>query len=83
MLALAGDAAGRRILDAGCGAGPLLAALRDQGAIVAGIDKSAGMLKLARRRLGDDADLQVAELGSPLPFPDGTFDCRPANPLRT
>ena len=74
MLALAGDVAGRRILDAGCGSGPLLAALRERGAIVTGIDKSAGMLEQARRRLGDDADLQVAELGSPLPFPDGTFD---------
>ena len=74
MLALAGDVAGRRILDAGCGAGPLFAALRDRGAIVTGIDKSAGMLELARRRLGDDADLQVAELGSPLPFPDDTFN---------
>jgi hypothetical protein len=28
----------------------------------------------ARRRLGDGADLQVADLGSPLPFPDGAFD---------
>jgi ubiquinone/menaquinone biosynthesis C-methylase UbiE len=74
MLALAGDVAGRRILDAGCGAGPLFAALRDRGAVVTGIDKSAGMLALARRRLGDDADLQVAELGAPLPFPDGTFE---------
>src|SRR5262249_36073923 len=37
-------------------------------------DKSAGMLELARRWLGDDADLQVAELGSPLPFLDDTFD---------
>jgi len=74
MLALAGDVAGRRILDAGCGAGPLFAALRDRGAIVTGIDKSAGMVGLARRRLGDDADLQVAELGRPLPFPDDTFD---------
>ena len=74
MLALAGDVAGRRILDAGCGAGPLLAALRDRGAIVTGVDKSAGMLELARRRLGDDAELHVAELGGPLPFPDDTFD---------
>ena len=74
MLALAGDVAGRRILDAGCGCGPLLAALRDRGAIVTGFDKSAGMVELARRRLGDDADLQVAELGGPLPFPDGEFD---------
>jgi ubiquinone/menaquinone biosynthesis C-methylase UbiE len=74
MLKLAGDVAGRRILDAGCGSGPLSASLRDRGAIVTGIDKSAGMLQLARRRLGDDADLRVAELGSPLPFPDDTFD---------
>ena len=66
--------AGRRILDAGCGSGPLFAALRDRGAIVTGFDKSAGMLELARRRLGDDADLQVADLGRPLPFPDGAFD---------
>jgi SAM-dependent methyltransferase len=74
MLALAGDVAGRRVLDAGCGAGPLFAALRDRGAIVAGFDKSAGMIELARRRLGDDADLRVADLGSPLPFPGNTFD---------
>ena len=74
MLALAGDVAGRRILDAGCGAGPLFAALRDRGAIVTGFDKSAGMVELARRRLGDEADLLVAELGSPLPFADDTFD---------
>lgn len=39
-----------------------------------GIDKSARMLEQAQRRLGDDADLQVAELGSPLPFRDDTFD---------
>ena len=73
MLALAGDVAAR-ILDAGCGAGPLFAALRDRGAIVTGFDKSAGMIELARRRLGGDADLQVADLGSALPFPDNTFD---------
>ena len=74
ILALAGDVAGRRILDAGCGSGPLFAALRDRGAIVTGFDSSTGMLELARRRLGDGADLQVADLGSPLPFPDGVFD---------
>jgi SAM-dependent methyltransferase len=64
----------RRGSTTGCGAGPLFAALRDRGATVTGIDKSAGMLEVARRRLGDDADRRVAELGSPLPFPDGTFD---------
>jgi SAM-dependent methyltransferase len=66
--------AGRRILDAGCGSGPLFAALRDRGATVTGFDKSTGMLEVARRRLGPDADLQVADLGRPLPFPDGAFD---------
>ena len=56
MLTLAGDVVGRRILDAGCGSGPLAAALRDRGAIVTGFDKSAGMIELgpaaARRRRG-------------------------------
>ena len=74
MLSLAGDVAGRRILDAGCGSGPLAAALRDRGALVTGIDASAGMLALARKRLGDDADLRVVDLRNPLPFPDGAFD---------
>jgi SAM-dependent methyltransferase len=73
-LALAGDVAGRRVLDAGCGSGPLFAALRDRGAIVAGFDKSAAMLKLARQRLGPGADLRVADLGQPLPYPDAAFD---------
>ena len=74
ILNLAGDVTGRRILDAGCGTGPLSEALRDQGALVTGIDSSAGMLQLARQRLGADADLHLADLGSPLPFPDGAFD---------
>ncbi|WP_051837945.1 class I SAM-dependent methyltransferase [Streptomyces sp. NRRL F-2580] len=74
MLALAGDVAGRQILDAGCGSGPLTAALRDRGAVVSGIDASAEMVALARRRLGDDADLHVVDLRDRLPFADGAFD---------
>ena len=74
LLDLAGDVAGHRILDAGCGSGPLFAALRERGAIVTGLDKSAAMLELARRRLGADTDLRAADLGEPLPFPDDTFD---------
>ncbi|OZM70039.1 SAM-dependent methyltransferase [Amycolatopsis antarctica] len=73
-LALAGEVSGRRILDAGCGAGPLSAALRERGAVVSGIDSSAGMLEQARLRLGADADLRVADLADPLPFPDAAFD---------
>jgi SAM-dependent methyltransferase len=74
ILDLAGDVAGRRVLDAGCGSGPLSAALRDRGAMVTGFDSSAGMLELARRRLGPGADLRLADLGSPLPYPDAAFD---------
>ncbi|MEU9376043.1 class I SAM-dependent methyltransferase [Streptomyces sp. NPDC048255] len=74
MLALAGDVAGRRILDAGCGSGALSAALRDRGAVVTGIDASAGMLALAKRRLGDEATLHLVDLSDPLPFADGAFD---------
>lgn len=73
-LALAGDVAGRRILDAGCGSGPLFAALRERGAVVTGIDQSPAMLEHARKRLGADADLRVADLADPLPFPDAAFD---------
>ncbi|GHG28302.1 methyltransferase [Amycolatopsis bullii] len=73
-LALVGDAAGRRILDAGCGSGPLFAALRDKGAVVSGFDQSAAMVAHARTRLGADADLRVADLTDPLPYPDAEFD---------
>lgn len=74
MLNLAGEVAGRRILDVGCGAGPLSAALRDRGAIMSGFDLSTAMIELARRRLGEDADLTVADLAKPLPYADAAFD---------
>ena len=74
ILRLAGDVAGRRVLDAGCGSGPLSAALRAQGAVVTGFDASAAMVALARERLGEDADVHVADLAEPLPFADDEFD---------
>lgn len=74
MLDLVGDVTGRRILDAGCGSGPLFGAMRDRGALMTGIDASAGMLAQARLRLGAEADLRIADLASPLPFGDGEFD---------
>jgi ubiquinone/menaquinone biosynthesis C-methylase UbiE len=74
MVDLAGDVNGRRILDAGCGSGPLSAALRAKGAIMTGFDASPAMVGLARQRLGEDADLHVADLSQPLPFADGVFD---------
>ena len=74
MLALAGDVSGRRVLDAGCGAGAMSAALHDRGAVVTGIDASAGMLDHASQRLGDEVDLRQADLNDPLPFNDSSFD---------
>lgn len=74
MLRLAGDVSGRRILDAGCGAGPTLAELRAAGATIAGFDRSAAMIALARERLGPDTDLRVADLADPLPYADAEFD---------
>lgn len=74
MLRLVGDVRGRHVLDAGCGSGPLTAALRDRGAVVTGFDGSPAMIDLARRRLGDGVPLHVADLARPLPFPDGAFD---------
>lgn len=74
MVELAGDVQGRRVLDAGCGSGPLAAALRDRGALASGFDVSPGMLALARERLGEEADLLVADLGDRLPYDDDAFD---------
>ncbi|MEO5710740.1 MAG: methyltransferase domain-containing protein [Nocardioidaceae bacterium] len=74
MVKLAGDVRGRRVLDAGCGSGALSEALRARGAVVTGFDSSPAMLELARERLGQDADLQVADISLPLPFADGAFD---------
>jgi ubiquinone/menaquinone biosynthesis C-methylase UbiE len=74
VLRLAGDVSGRRILDAGCGSGPLMEALQERGASVTGFDVSAGMVDVARERLGDGADLHVTDLAAPLPFPDGEYD---------
>ncbi len=74
MIRLAGDVAELRVLDAGCGSGPLMEALRTRGADVSGFDLSPAMVELARERLGDDAVLSVADLGAPLPWADDAFD---------
>lgn len=73
-LAMAGDVAGKRELDAGCGAGAHAAALLERGAWVTGVDSSAGMLAIAADRLGKAADLHLADLTDLLPLADATFD---------
>jgi SAM-dependent methyltransferase len=42
-----GDVRGRRVLDVGCGAGPLAIALAERGALVTGIDVAPGMIAKA------------------------------------
>jgi SAM-dependent methyltransferase len=75
MLALLGDVRGKRVLDAGCGAGTLAEALLERGASVTGLEISAGMANLARQRLGARATIHVADLARPLAMcADGAFD---------
>ncbi|MDF2093706.1 class I SAM-dependent methyltransferase [Knoellia sp. 3-2P3] len=74
MIRLAGDVAGLEILDAGCGSGPLMEALGGKDAVVSGFDLSPAMVELARQRLGEDADVRVADLAAPLPYPNDAFD---------
>jgi ubiquinone/menaquinone biosynthesis C-methylase UbiE len=65
-------AAGARALDAGCGTGFQSALLGALGWRTHGVDVSAGLLAVARRRL-PGAALALASVEA-LPYPDGRFD---------
>lgn len=72
---LLGDVRGLRVLEAGCGAGPLTEWLIEHGATVTAFDVSSAMVDLARARVCDGAELLVADLAEPLSFAgDGSFD---------
>lgn len=71
-----GDAAGKRILDYGCGHGMAAVVLARRGAIVTGIDLSPGYIAEARRRATANevvVDFQTAD-AERLPFADCSFD---------
>lgn len=75
MLRMLGDVAGLTVLDAGCGPGHYVGELLDRGAAVTGVDESAEMIRIARGRYGDRADLRVHDLTEPLPWlADGSVD---------
>jgi GrpB-like predicted nucleotidyltransferase (UPF0157 family)/ubiquinone/menaquinone biosynthesis C-methylase UbiE len=71
---LAGDVEGKRVLDAGCAAGHLSALLAGRGADVLGVDASAGMVAVARRKFGDVARFEQADITGPLDVEDGSID---------
>jgi ubiquinone/menaquinone biosynthesis C-methylase UbiE len=62
-----------QVLDVGCGTGAQLSAYAHAGCHVSCVDLSPGMLDVARRRLGSEADVREAS-GAEIPFPDERFD---------
>lgn len=76
MLArLPDDLRGARILDAGCGAGPMSVALAERGATVVGVDISPALLDVARRRTPESLAGQITyTAGDMLDPAHGSFD---------
>jgi SAM-dependent methyltransferase len=75
ILRLAGDVAGRRVLELGCAAGVLTRQLVDRGANVLALDREPRMAALARQRLDGRARVEVADLEQPLDMvPDACID---------
>lgn len=67
-----GVSAGTLLLDVACGAGLALQLAAERGALVSGLDASAGLLAIARAR-SPRADLREGTMFD-LPFPDDSFD---------
>jgi len=61
-----------RILDLGCGTGMLLSPLERRAKLVVGVDMSAEMLRMAKKR-ATGVPLLLADADH-LPFTDGSFD---------
>lgn len=78
VLAEAGIGPGTRVLDLGCGQGDLTLTLLSRGAIVTGLDLSAGMVDVARRRVELHSGGRVATfVAGPIErtdLPSGSFD---------
>jgi malonyl-CoA O-methyltransferase len=73
--ALLGNVGGLQVLDVGCGTGRHSVRLAEAGALVTGIDFSAGMLSKARAKSGaEKAIFLVHDLSRRFPFADEAFD---------
>lgn len=64
---------GMSVLDVGCGTGVHLDLYRKYRCALFGIDVSPSMLEIAKRRLGGEAELRLADAAE-LPYADATFD---------
>lgn len=74
-LSLLPEVKGKRVLDAACGPGVHAEWLIGRGAEVVGVDASQKMIELAKRRLGETAEVRYADLRKPLTFLDSeSFD---------
>ena len=67
-IALLGEVSGKRVLEVGCGTGPVTEWLVEHGATVVACDVSAAMVEIARSRVGDSAELHHHDLTEPLTF---------------
>ncbi|MFF4593790.1 class I SAM-dependent methyltransferase [Amycolatopsis sp. NPDC001319] len=75
ILRLAGDVAGKRVLELGCAGGGLTARLAERGADVLALDREPRLVALTRERLGPRAQVEVADLEQPLTMvADGSVD---------
>jgi len=72
-LAFAGELAGRRVLDLGCGRGELLRRCAEEGALAVGVDYSADALHLAAQILPPRAGLLRGNVRA-LPFMENSFE---------
>jgi ubiquinone/menaquinone biosynthesis C-methylase UbiE len=61
------------ILDVGCGTGTNLSLYQKAGCKVFGIDLSPSMLEVARKKLGERADLRLGDAAE-MPYPKNSFD---------
>ncbi len=73
-LSLLPQVRGQRVLDAGCGPGVYAEWLVAHGAQVVALDVSPKMVRLARQRLGDKAEIHQADFRRRLDFEDRSFD---------
>jgi ubiquinone/menaquinone biosynthesis C-methylase UbiE len=73
MFRLLAPKAGERLLDIGCGTGRHLLMFAEMGLNVTGLDASAHMLDLAKKRLRHRAELYEG-IAEDLPFEDNSFD---------